>query len=76
MNSRETLARLTELRGALDKWRAIDVSAAAARARAYLPAEIAIRATIYPVIKGTSNSFVFELGTNPAVFLAAIASPR
>ena len=35
----------------------------------YLPAGARIRATIYPVIKPKDNSFVFEVDTDPAIFL-------
>lgn len=68
LTSNEPLKRLPELRGALVKWRSISVSAASDRAQAYLPPGTHVRATIYPVIKRTSNSFVFELDTDPAIF--------
>ena len=67
--SDEALERLTELRGALVKWRSIDVTAAGAQALAYLPGGSRVHATIYPVIKRTPNSFVFELDTDPAIFM-------
>jgi len=69
VRSDEPLERLAELRGALVKWRSIDVTSAGARALAYLPAGSRVHATIYPVIKRTSNSFVFELDTDPAIFM-------
>jgi hypothetical protein len=65
----ETLARRAELRSAVEKWKHLDVTAAARRAAAYLPAELRLRATIYPVIKKSENSFVFELATDPAIFM-------
>ena len=69
LESDEPLGRIAELRVALDKWRSIDVTAAAEQAMDYLPANTRIRATIYPVIKRTTNSFVFELTTDPAIFM-------
>ncbi|MDT8437357.1 MAG: DUF5700 domain-containing putative Zn-dependent protease, partial [Gemmatimonadota bacterium] len=57
------------LRRTLEAWTRIDPDAAAARAFAYLPAEARIHAKIYPVIKPATNSFVFELRTDPAIFL-------
>jgi hypothetical protein len=69
VRSEDAVRRLAALREALVKWRGINVSAAAARAQAYLPDSIVIEATIYPVIKRAPNSFVFELDTDPAIFL-------
>lgn len=53
----------------LKAWERASVTAAAARALAYLPKEARIRAKIYPVIKPRENSFVFEVETDPAIFL-------
>ena len=69
LTSGETLERLDELREALVKWRSIDAGGAGAMAQAYLPPGSRIRATIYPVIKQAPNSFVFELGSDPAIFM-------
>ncbi len=57
------------LRRTLDAWERADLTQAAARAFAYLPADARIGATVYPVIKRQSNSFVFETRTDPAIFL-------
>jgi hypothetical protein len=67
--SADTLKRERELRDTLDEWRKADLQAAAARVLAYLPDEARIHATVYPVIKPQSNSFVFEVSTDPAIFL-------
>ncbi len=69
VRSDEAVRRLPALREALVKWHGIDVAAAAERAQAYLPDGVVIEATIYPVIKRTPNSFVFELDTDPAIFM-------
>ncbi len=61
--------RAPALRRTLSAWESADVTDAAAKAFAYLPPEARIRATVYPVIKPQHNSFVFELETNPAMFL-------
>jgi hypothetical protein len=64
-----TVARAGELRRTLDAWKRADLSAAARRIVPYLPSSARIRAKVYPVIKPQANSFVFEAGTNPAIFL-------
>jgi hypothetical protein len=69
LSSSETIARRGELRSAVETWKHLDVKAAAQRAAAYLPPGIPLRATIYPVIKKQTNSFVFELRSNPAIFM-------
>ncbi|HWP44321.1 MAG TPA: DUF5700 domain-containing putative Zn-dependent protease, partial [Blastocatellia bacterium] len=67
--SDELARRAAELEATLEKWRRADVSSAASRALAYLPENARIRAKIYPVIKPRDNSFVFEVKTDPAIFL-------
>lgn len=67
--SAEPRAHLAELRQAVAEWKRLDVTAAARRAAAYLPPGIPLRATIYPVIKKSENSFVFELDKDPAMFM-------
>jgi hypothetical protein len=64
------LARRRALAGALRNWKTADAPAAARRALAYLPPGASIRATIFPVIKPKENSFVADLETDPAIFLA------
>jgi hypothetical protein len=67
--SDELLQERESLAATLSKWKSADLNAAAARALAYLPAAAVIRASVYPVVKPKSNSFVFETATNPAIFL-------
>ena len=57
------------LSAALDEWKRADFRAIASRVRSYLPTDAKLRATVYIVIKPRTNSFVYELTTNPAVFL-------
>jgi len=65
----DLLARAGRLRETLEAWRSADLSAAGRRALAYLPANATIRAKVYPSVKPRSNSFVFELDSDPAIFL-------
>jgi hypothetical protein len=57
------------LEDTLARWKRADVKRSARLALAYLPGGARIRAKIYPVIKPRDNSFVFEVKTDPAVFL-------
>ncbi|MFL6202092.1 MAG: DUF5700 domain-containing putative Zn-dependent protease [Thermoanaerobaculia bacterium] len=61
--------RAPDLTRTLGLWSGVDPAAAARRALAYLPEGARIRAKIYPVIKPKDNSFVFEVKTDPAIFL-------
>ncbi len=45
------------------------MKAAADRILPYLPSTAKVKASVYPVIKPKTNSFVFETDTNPAIFL-------
>jgi hypothetical protein len=69
VQSPELIARTDELAATLERWKKVDVTAAAARALAYLPRDARIRATIFPLIKPKPNSFVFS-EPDPAIFLA------
>lgn len=62
-------SKFDTLAGTLNRWRRADATAAARRALAYLPAGAKIQTKIYPVIKPKTNSFVFEVDTDPAIFL-------
>ncbi len=77
--SDELLENAYDLLDTLDQWKSADLSESARRAKAYLPDRANISATVYPVIKPMSNSFVFDLDTDPAIFLyldPIMTSPR
>jgi hypothetical protein len=61
--------RAEALSETLDRWKRADATASARLALAYLPKGARIRAKIYPVIKPRDNSFVFDVRTDPAIFL-------
>jgi hypothetical protein len=63
------LARRSDLERALAAWKAADLQAQARRMLEYLPANARIRAKVYAMIKPKTNSFVFEMDTDPTVFL-------
>jgi Putative zinc dependent peptidase (DUF5700) len=67
--SAEMRGRAAELRRTLDAWKMQDLRASAHRVLFYLPSEARFRATIYPVIKPQTNSFVFDVQGDPAIFL-------
>jgi hypothetical protein len=67
--SDQLTARAATLGETLGKWKRADVDAAARRALAYLPKDARISARIFPVIKPQTNSFVFDVRTDPAIFL-------
>ncbi|HEX8458106.1 MAG TPA: DUF5700 domain-containing putative Zn-dependent protease [Pyrinomonadaceae bacterium] len=62
-------ARAESLADTLAKWKRADITGAARLALAYLPDGARIRAKVYPVIKPRDNSFVFDVDTDPAIFL-------
>ncbi|HEX8162918.1 MAG TPA: DUF5700 domain-containing putative Zn-dependent protease [Pyrinomonadaceae bacterium] len=62
-------ARAGALAATLARWKGADVSRSARLALAYLPPGARITAKIYPVIKPRENSFVFEVKSDPAIFL-------
>jgi hypothetical protein len=57
------------LESMLTRWKQADINGAARRSLAYLPDGSSIHAKIYPVIKPRKNSFVFDVDTDPAIFL-------
>jgi hypothetical protein len=69
MLSDQLAAKTTALEETLARWQRADITRVAQRALAYLPQDAVIRAKIYPVIKPRDNSFVFEVKSDPAIFL-------
>jgi len=67
--SDQLLQRAPALEETLVRWKQADISRSAGLALAYLPKTARITAKIYPVIKPRENSFVFEVDTDPAIFL-------
>ena len=67
--SDQLASRLQALEETLGKWQHADISGAARLALAYLPKDATVRAKIYPVIKPRENSFVFDVNSDPAIFL-------
>jgi hypothetical protein len=61
--------RSQALEETLAKWKRADITGATRLALAYLPKKAHIRAKIYPVIKPRDNSFIFDLESDPAIFL-------
>jgi hypothetical protein len=50
-------------------WERADLRAGGTRVLQYLPAEATIRVKVFPEIKPRHNSFVFDVETDPAIFL-------
>ena len=63
LNQRDALARTV-----LD-WKQADLQSGATRVLEYLPAESVIQAKVFPVIKPLHNSFVFDVDSDPVIFL-------
>ncbi len=68
--SDDLISQSDDLRASLVEIESVDLGRTVASASAYLPASAIVRGTLYPVIKPKPNSFVFELETDPALFLA------
>ena len=66
--SDSVVSKAAAYREAIEWWKALDPEAPAGVAFAYLPEDAVLRAKLYPSIKPQTNSFVFELDTDPAIF--------
>lgn len=67
--SDELLAKVDSFNATLQAWKSTDVNRVAQKPLEYLPPAAKINAKIYPVIKPRDNSFVFDVKTDPAIFL-------
>ncbi len=67
--SDDLLRKTPKLRQALQTWARASMDRPAHLALAYLPKEAHLHATVYIEIKPLTNSFVFEVGTDPAIIL-------
>jgi hypothetical protein len=67
--SKELRQRALELVRTLKEWKKADLAAAARHVLPYLPADANIHVKVNPVIKPQTNSFVFEVTTDPVIFL-------
>ena len=69
LSSPKTIAQYRALSDTLTRWTSADITQLAQRSFAYLPAGATLHATVYPMIKPRTNSFVFDLETDPAIML-------
>jgi len=67
--SDDLLPRAAALSSTLDRWKKADLRQDAEVVLAYLPADASLRAKVYPVIKPGINSFVWDLSSDPTIFL-------
>jgi hypothetical protein len=67
--SGDLFQRAPRLRETLEHWKQADLRPSANHVLAYLPEQAVIRAKVYPVIKPGRNSFVWELSSDPTIFL-------
>lgn len=67
--SDELAQKYDELTRTLEAWKKADLQAGGRRVLQYLPAEAVIHVKVFPEIKPKHNSFVFDVDTDPAIFL-------
>ena len=65
----EALESREDLRKTVEDWSDLPLYEVGKVALAYLPEGAMLRGSIYPVVKKPTNSFVFEIDTDPAIFL-------
>lgn len=67
--SDDLLPHATALSGTLERWKKAELRRDAERDLDYLPAEATLHAKVYPIIKPGINSFVWDLSSDPTIFL-------
>ena len=67
--SDEALEGLEARERTLASWMAVDANEAGRKAMKYLPAHVAMKATVYLIVRKQTNSFVWDLPHDPAIFL-------
>jgi hypothetical protein len=65
----ENYRRVENIRFAVEGYRSFEADTAGNRAAAYLPEGVVLEASFYPVIKHTTNTFVYDLQNDPAIFM-------
>lgn len=61
--------RAVALRTVFERWKTRGVKGAVARAVAYLPADARLTASVYIAIKPHTNTFVYDIEKDPAIFV-------
>jgi hypothetical protein len=67
--SSELESQYDALSRTLAEWEKADPRAGGTRVLQYLPTEATIHVKVFPEIKPKQNSFVFDVDTDPAIFL-------
>jgi hypothetical protein len=67
--SEDLLRRRAVLSSVIDRWKKADLRSDAERILVYLPAEATVHAKICPVIKPRTDSFIWDISSDPVVFL-------
>lgn len=64
-----TYRNAADWRAAVERFRSFDANGPGARAAAYLPSGIKLKASFYPLLKHTTNTFVYDLDDDPGIFM-------